>query len=214
MEEHHVYPASNRNKSELYGLKACLCGETCHRNGNRSAHGCRETANELKRHFQIRYMDENHASIEDFRREFGKSYLVEPEYYEDERSYQMNIVAVSGRLTRDPEIRTTQSGKAVCTFRIAVDRPGTKDTADFFTCVAWEKKAEFVNRFFHKGSKIEVSGIVMTREYEKDGQKRTATELRADQVFFGDSKKNEDTSANQSSSSDFEEVDDDEDLPF
>ena len=100
----------------------------------------------------------------------------------------MNIVAVSGYLTKDPEFRRTESGKAVTSFRIAVDRPGTKDKADFIDCVAWDKKAEFVSRYFKKGQRIEVSGVVTTRGYEKNGEKRKATEVRCDQVFFGERK--------------------------
>ena len=128
----------------------------------------------------------------------------------------MNIVAESGRLTRDPELRHTQSGKAVTVFTIAVDRPGVKDKTDFIDCVAWEKKAEFVSRNFRKGQRIEVSGILTTRQYEKDGQKRKATEIRCDQVFFGDSKKIDSCPPTEPpESSDFQEVDaGDEELPF
>ena len=128
----------------------------------------------------------------------------------------MNIVAESGRLTRDPELRHTQSGKAVTVFTIAVDRPGVKDKTDFIDCVAWEKKAEFVSRNFRKGQRIEVSGILTTRQYEKDGQKRKATEIRCDQVFFGDSKKIDSCPPTEPpESSDFQEVDaGDEELPL
>lgn len=187
LEEHHVFPAALRSKSEKYGLKVGLCGESCHRNGRHSAHQCRATADALKQFWQVRYMMEHKASVADFRAEFGKNYL-ELDYYDDERSYPMNIIAVSGRLTRDPELRYTTSGKAVTTFTVAVDRPGVRDKTDFIDCVAWEKKAEFVSRNFRKGKRIEVSGVLTTRSYEKDGQKRKATEVRCDQVFFGDSK--------------------------
>lgn len=105
----------------------------------------------------------------------------------------MNISAISGRLVRDPELRRSTSGKAVTSFTVAVDRPGVKDKTDFIDCVAWEKKAEFVSRYFRKGQRIEVSGVLTTRTYEKDGQNRKSTELRVDQVFFGDSKKADDT---------------------
>lgn len=128
----------------------------------------------------------------------------------------MNIVAESGRLTWDPELRHTQSGKAVTVFTIAVDRPGVKDKTDFIDCVAWEKKAEFVSRNFRKGQRIEVSGILTTRQYEKDGQKRKATEIRCDQVFFGDSKKSDSSPPTEPpENSDFQEVGaGDEELPF
>lgn len=156
------------------------------------------------------------ASVSDFRAEFGKNYL-ELDYYDDERSYPMNIIAVSGRLTRDPELRYTTSGKAVTSFTVAVDRPGVRDKTDFIDCVAWEKKAEFVSRNFRKGKRIEVSGVLTTRSYEKDGQKRKAVEVRCDQVFFGDSKNSGESSQAQAPSDGdgFTEVDgDDDDLPF
>lgn len=194
LEEHHVFPGALRKKSEKHGLKVGLCGDSCHRNGRTSAHQCRETADALKQFCQIRYMVQHRASVSDFRAEFGKNYL-ELDYYDDERSYPMNITAISGRLVRDPELRRSQSGKAVTSFSIAVDRPGVKDKTDFIDCVAWEKKAEFVSRYFRKGQRIEVSGIITSRTYEKDGQNRKAVEVRCDQVFFGDSKKSDDTGA-------------------
>ena len=111
LEEHHVFPGALRKKSERYGLKVGLCGESCHRNGRTSAHQCRETADALKQFWQIRYMMQHRASVSDFRAEFGKNYL-DLDYYDDERSYPMNISAISGRLVRDPELRRSQSGNA------------------------------------------------------------------------------------------------------
>lgn len=215
LEEHHVFPAAYRSKSEKFGLKVGLCGDSCHRNGRYAAHQCRATADALKQFWQIKYMIRYRASVAEFRAEFGKNYL-ELDYYDDERSYPMNIVAESGRLTWDPELRHTQSGKAVTVFTIAVDRPGVKDKTDFIDCVAWEKKAEFVSRNFRKGQRIEVSGILTTRQYEKDGQKRKATEIRCDQVFFGDSKKSDSSPPTEPpENSDFQEVGaGDEELPF
>lgn len=122
--------------------------------------------------------------------EYGRNYL-EAEYYDDEEYFPMNITAQSGRLTRDPELRFMKDNKSVCSFTIAVNRPGTKDKTDFINCVAYEKKAEFVAKYFQRGSRIEVSGILISRSYEKDGQKHFVTEVRADQVFFGDSKKSQ-----------------------
>ena len=126
LEEHHVYPGPFRDKSEKYGLKVGLCGESCHRNGRYAAHQCRETSDALKQFWQIKYMMAHKASVADFRAAFGKNYL-ELDYYDDERSYPMNIIAISGRLTRDPELRTTPNGKPVVEFTVAVDRPGVKD---------------------------------------------------------------------------------------
>lgn len=188
LEEHHVYPGPFRDKSEKYGLKVGLCGESCHRNGRYAAHQCRETSDALKQFWQIKYMMAHKASVADFRAAFGKNYL-ELDYYDDERSYPMNIIAISGRLTRDPELRTTPNGKPVVEFTVAVDRPGVKDQTDFIDCVAWEKKAEFVARYFKQGKRIEASGVLTTRTYEKNGVKRKRTEVRCDQVFFGESKK-------------------------
>ena len=215
LEEHHVFPASLRNKSELYGLKVGLCGESCHRTGRRSAHGSRETANALKSHMQTKWMIENHASVHEFRLEFYKNYL-DPEVYVDERKYPMNIAALSGRLVADPELRYTSTSKPVATFTIAVDRPGTKDKTDFISCVAWDKKAEFVSKYFKKGQRIEASGVLTTRSYEdSDNKKRKVTEVRCDQIFFGESKKQDEPQYTGTTGS-FHELDasEDEELPF
>lgn len=215
LEDHHVFGGPLRAKSEKYGLKVGLCGESCHRNGRKAAHQCRETAEALKQFWQLRYMMEHNASVAEFRAEFGRNYL-ELEYYEDERSHQMNSLALSGRLTRDPELRYTESGKEVCSFTIAVQRPGTKDKTDFIDCVAWEKKALFVSKYFKKGKWIEVSGIITTRLYETDGRKRKDTEMRCDQVFFGDGKKEAEKEAPAAPKDDggFQELEDDGEMPF
>lgn len=80
LEEHHVFPAALRNKSEKHGLKVGLCGDSCHRNGKRAAHQCRETADALKQFMQTRWMIQHRASVEEFRREFGKNYLELDQY--------------------------------------------------------------------------------------------------------------------------------------
>lgn len=216
LEEHHVYPGPFRDKSEKYGLKVGLCGESCHRNGRYAAHQCRETSDALKQFWQIKYMMAHKASVADFRAAFGKNYL-ELDYYDDERSYPMNIIAISGRLTRDPELRTTPNGKPVVEFTVAVDRPGVKDQTDFIDCVAWEKKAEFVARYFKQGKRIEASGVLTTRTYEKNGVKRKRTEVRCDQVFFGESKKDSVSTpqaAPEPTNDDFRPLPDDDDIPF
>lgn len=213
LEEHHVYPGPFRDKSEKYGLKVGLCGESCHRNGRYAAHQCRETSDALKQFWQIKYMMAHKASVADFRAEFGKNYL-ELDYYDDERSYPMNIIAISGRLTRAPELRTTPNGKPVVEFTVAVDRPGVKDQTDFIDCVAWEKKAEFVARYFKQGKRIEASGVLTTRTYEKNGVKRKRTEVRCDQVFFGESKKDSEQAEPEPTNDDFRPLHDDDDIPF
>ena len=101
----------------------------------------------------------------------------------------LNCVTLIGRLTADPELRTTTSGKSVATFRIAVDRaytkPGEQKQADFINIVAWESSANFVTRYFTKGSMIAIRGEIQTRNYEdSSGNKRTAFEVIAREVRF------------------------------
>ena len=98
-----------------------------------------------------------------------------------------------GRLTADPELRTTASGLSVTSFSVAVDRrfqrQGEEKQTDFINVVAWRQTAEFVSRYFHKGSMIAVQGSIQTRNYEdKNGNKRTAVEIVADNVSFCGSK--------------------------
>lgn len=145
----------------------------------------------------------------------------------------LNCVTLMGRLVADPELRTTTTGRSVCTFRIAVDRSfvkaGEQRQADFITIVAWESTANFVSRYFTKGSMIAVQGSIQTRQYEdNNGNKRTAFEVVAREVSFCGSKAETGT-GNYSAAptaaapapayqtavpSDFEEITDDEDLPF
>lgn len=143
----------------------------------------------------------------------------------------LNCVTLMGRLVADPELRTTGTGKSVCTFRIAVDRSyqraGEQRQADFITIVAWESTANFVCRYFAKGSMIAVQGSIQTRQYEDNsGAKRTAFEVLAREVSFCGSKAESGTVQNTVSApaaaptyqnaapADFEEITDDEDLPF
>ena len=105
----------------------------------------------------------------------------------------MNNVVLVGRLTRDPELRYTPSNVAVVTFSIAVDRnfvrAGEEKKTDFINVVAWRQQADFVTKYFRKGSMIAVQGSIQTRAYEdKQGNKRTAVEVVADNVSFCGSK--------------------------
>lgn len=104
----------------------------------------------------------------------------------------MNKIFLCGRLTKDPELRTTNSGTNVTTFSIAVDRRVGKDgerQADFFDCVAWRQTADFVKRWFGKGRKILIEGTLQNRDYTaQDGTKRRVTEIIVDQVEFADSR--------------------------
>lgn len=110
----------------------------------------------------------------------------------------LNHIALMGRLTRDPEYRTTQTGLSVTNFSIAVDRDfpgqdGEKET-DFIDCVAWRKTAEFVTKYFHKGSQIALTGRLQIRSWtDKDGNKRRTAEVVADNCYFGDSKRDADS---------------------
>lgn len=105
----------------------------------------------------------------------------------------LNCVAITGRLTGDPEVRMTTSGTSVTTLRVAVERnrtaqDGTRET-DFLDVVAWRQTAEFIGRYFRKGSMIAVQGSIQTRTYEdRNGNKRTAVEIVTENVSFcGDS---------------------------
>jgi len=106
----------------------------------------------------------------------------------------LNKIILMGRLVKDPELRRTQSGTAVTSFRIAVDRDfksqdGEKK-ADFFDVVAWRATAEFVSKYFTKGRMAIVEGRLQTRDWtDRDGGKRVATEIVADNIYFGDSKR-------------------------
>lgn len=110
----------------------------------------------------------------------------------------MNKAILMGRLTADPELRNTQKGKSVTSFTLAVNRRTKSDEqtqADFIDVVAWEKTAEFVSRYFVKGQQVSVVGRIQTRTYEdKNGNKRKAVEVVAEEVFFADSKRDRETS--------------------
>ena len=105
----------------------------------------------------------------------------------------LNVVAIMGRLTRDPELKTTQSGVNVCRFSIACDRSfvrqGEERKADFIDIVAWRQQADFVCKYFGKGSLIAVDGRLQTESYQaKDGTNRTRIEVVANNVSFAGAK--------------------------
>lgn len=137
----------------------------------------------------------------------------------------MNRVLLSGRLVADPELRYTPSGKAVASYRLAVDRPFKSDgeqKADFLNCVAWGKTGEFAGNHLHKGMKIIVEGRIQTGSYEKDGVKHYTTDIVVERHEFCESRSG--GSSGQSApaaqggyggtSPTFTEMDDDGDLPF
>lgn len=109
----------------------------------------------------------------------------------------MNKVILMGRLTADPELRTTGNDTSVCTFTVAVDRRFKSDngpSADFIRVVAWRQTAEFVNKYFSKGNRIAVVGSIQTRTWDdKDGKRQYATEVVADEVEFCESKRQDGT---------------------
>lgn len=96
----------------------------------------------------------------------------------------MNSINIIGNICNDLELKQTNSGKSVCSFNLAVKRPFTKDVTDFLPVVVWNKQAENLCAYCHKGSRIAVSGIMTTRTYEIDGNKRTAYEVMANEVIF------------------------------
>ncbi len=132
----------------------------------------------------------------------------------------MNKVILLGRLTRDPELRTTPSGVSVTSFSIAVSRRFQKDQTDFINCVAWRQTAEFVSKYFNKGSMISVVGSLQTGRYEKDGQTHYTTDVVVDEVYFTGSRNesNGAPSAQEDSTFNIDEgfmpMPADDDLPF
>ena len=133
----------------------------------------------------------------------------------------INNVVLTGRLSRDPEIKQTQSGVSVCNFCIAVDRQyksGEEKICDFINCVAWRGTADFVSKWFHKGDGIGVTGSIQTRKWVTEGgENRYATEVLCQQVSFLDGKKNaaEASQTPMDGNHNFSEVtEEDESLPF
>ena len=103
----------------------------------------------------------------------------------------MNSIIIKGRLTKDPELRHTQSDTAVCTVNVAVDRPYSKDKeTDFFTVVFWRQTAEFICKYFAKGRMAVAEGRLQIRDWkDREGNNRRSAEVVADNVYFGDSKR-------------------------
>lgn len=135
-----------------------------------------------------------------------------------------NLVVLQGRLTADPELKTTTSGKYVTSFAIANETGyGENKKTNFINVVAWQKTAEFVTKYFSKGSAIGIEGKINTRQYQdKNGNNRTLFEVVADEVHFIESKKNNDVDITaderpqyfENNSNDFTEIDGLDDLPF
>ncbi len=147
-------------------------------------------------------------------------------------NFNFNKVILGGRMTADPELKQTPQGVSVTTFSIAVNRRGKEAQTDFINCQAWRQTAEFICKFFKKGSSICISGSIQTRSWtDQQNNKRYSTEVVADEAFFVDAKAEGvptgaygDTASFQQSSDapafqtqaapKFEEITGDDDLPF
>ena len=139
-------------------------------------------------------------------------------------SLNLNKAVIAGRLTADPELKQTPSGLSVTSFSIAVDRKTAKDAekkTDFITIVAWRQTADFIARFFSKGSAICIVGSIQTRSWkDQNGNNRYATEVVADEAYFVESKGTgtfggaQPTATATAQAANFEELSPDENLPF
>lgn len=135
-------------------------------------------------------------------------------------NFNFNKVILGGRLTTTPELKTTPSGVFVTTFSIAVNRKGTKGETDFINCQAWRNTAEFIRKYFQKGSSICVTGQIQVRSWkDQQGNNRYVTEVVVDEANFVDSKSENTYSVDapqfeSAEAPQFEEITDDQTLPF
>ena len=133
----------------------------------------------------------------------------------------MNTVILMGRLTKDTELKATNSGLSVCRFTVAVDRYSKdgEDKTDFINCVAWRNTADFIDKYFSKGQRIALTGSIQTGSYEKDGRTVYTTDVLVDKAEFCESKKNSDSAPAPTRARKPKETEDiapdiSEDLPF
>ena len=132
----------------------------------------------------------------------------------------MNLIVLKGRLIADPEVKKVGANQTtVCEFCVAVDRRFEKDKTDFINCQAWGNTGEFIGKYFAKGKEIALVGELHIDKYEKDGENRYLTRVKVDSVEFCGSKNDNDNNSEKPNSSpatpaDFEEIDDDDSLPF
>lgn len=135
----------------------------------------------------------------------------------------MNLVTLIGRLTRDPELKYSQSGKAFCKFSVAVTREYNRDEADFINCVAWDKRAETIAEYLRKGRRLALQGRLSVRSYEQNGETKWITEVIVDKFDFIDTASGSGTTYENKKSSNepefsnnnvSEETIDDDDFPF
>lgn len=131
----------------------------------------------------------------------------------------MNLIVLKGRLIADPEVKKVGANQTtVCEFCVATDRRFEKDKTDFINCQAWGNTGEFIGKYFGKGKEIALVGELHIDKYEKDGENRYLTRVKVDSVEFCGSKNDNDNNSEKSNESlapaDFEEIDDDDSLPF
>ncbi len=109
----------------------------------------------------------------------------------------MNKICICGRLTKEPTSATTQKGMRYCNVVVAVQRPNTKGQVDFFSCVAWQEKADFITKYMHKGDLIGITGMLQSRSYQdKNGQTKNITEIFIELVDFLQKSNNQNTNTN------------------
>lgn len=137
-------------------------------------------------------------------------------------NFSFNHIILGGRLTAKQELKTTPNGTTVCNFTVAVNRRGKEQTTDFINCVSFKNTAEFISKYFDKGSSICVVGSLQVRSYtDKEGNKRTATDVLVDSAHFVDGK-NDNASGetgtqpafNVATGANFVSLGEDEDIPF
>ena len=129
----------------------------------------------------------------------------------------MNSINLIGNICNDLELKSTSNGKYVCSFSLAVKRPHVKDTTDFLNVVVWNQSAEYLSKYAHKGDRISVSGVLISRNYEdKNGNKRTAFEVVSNDVSVLERKKSseEKTVSDSLQNANFVEIDPEGELPF
>ena len=131
----------------------------------------------------------------------------------------MNYVGLMGRLTRDPELKQTSSGKSYCRFSIAVKKEFVKDGVDFINCVVWDKRAEFIANYFGKGQRILIQGRINVGTYEVNGEKRNSFDVVVDRAEFIETQSNSGSSFDKNADTNdyidtVDDPDDGEDFPF
>ena len=126
----------------------------------------------------------------------------------------MNKAQLIGRVTKDIELRQTQSGLSVTKFTIAVNRRKKDDGADFINCTAWSKTAEIMEKYVHKGDRIGIVGRIQTGSYEKDGRKVYTTEVVVEELEFLEKKEQSETTEPKTDADGFVTPDDDFEFPF